>query len=248
MMKWLKNKTKLNLLIDTIMLVLLMAIAGLGVLIKYVLIPGYERNALYQGDVELYFIGHTRHEWGSIHLWLSCVFLFLIILHIILHWKMITCIFKQMITGRTSRAIIVFFTGIVAIFFALAPFFVKPEVIPFQVKYIHKYNIEKPLEEPGLTEKKETPVSNHENQTTERLHKNQEEYSHRHAHDVLEIYGYMTLEEAARKYSIPITELTRAVNIPLSVSSEKIGRLKKTYGFKMEELKDAIIKIQNNNN
>ena len=93
-MNWCKDKSKLNLVIDAIMLVLLMAIAGLGFLIKYVLVPGYKRNALYQGDVELYFMGLTRHEWGSIHLWLSYVFLALMILHIFFHWKMITCIFR----------------------------------------------------------------------------------------------------------------------------------------------------------
>ena len=68
MISWNKNKTKINLTIDAIMLLALMAIAGLGFLIKYVLIPGYKRNVLYPGDVELFFMGITRHEWGRIHL------------------------------------------------------------------------------------------------------------------------------------------------------------------------------------
>lgn len=248
MMKWYKNKTKLNLLIDAIMLVLLMAIAGLGFLIKYILIPGYKRNLVYKNDVELYFMGLSRHEWGSIHLYLSFIFLALMILHIILHWKMITCIFKQMITGRVLRIIITVFTGFLAVFFALAPLFVKPEIVPFQGKHTHHHNIEKPLKELGSTDNKEIPVSNHENQTTKRLHKNQKEGNHSHSHGTIEVYGYMTLEEAARKYSVPITKLTDILNIPLSASSEKIGRLKRFYGFEMEDLKNAIIKLQNNNN
>lgn len=248
MIKLYKNKTNLNLLIDAIMLILLMSIAGLGFLIKYILVPGYKRNVLYKGDVELYFMGLTRHEWGNIHLWLSFVFLFLIILHIILHWEMITCIFKQMIKSKTSRAVIAFFTGFAAIFFALASFFVKPEVVPFQAKHTHNYNTEKYMENPISLVRDKLPGNNTENQSTKRLHKNREEYSHRYSHDVLEIYGYMTLDETARKYSVPITELTENLNIPSGQSSEKIGRLKKLYGFKMKELKKAIIKIQNNNN
>lgn len=242
MMNWCKDKTKINLVIDAIMLILLMAIAGFGFLIKYVLVPGFKRNALYNGDVELYYMGLERHEWGSIHLWLSFVFLALMILHIILHWKMITCIFRQMVTGKISRIVIAVFTGLLAIFFALAPFFVKPEVVPFQVKHTHKHNIEKPLDE---TDSTKILVNKTENQSTERLHKNWEENNHKHSHDALEIYGYMTLSDAAHKYSVPITELTGALSIPSGQSSEKIGRLKKIYGFEMEELKDVIIKLQN---
>ena len=94
MTDWRKNKTKINLVIDSTMLLVLMTIAGLGFLIKFVLIPGYKRNAFYQGDVELYFMGLTRHEWGRIHLLLGFVLLFLLLLHIILHWYMIVCILK----------------------------------------------------------------------------------------------------------------------------------------------------------
>jgi hypothetical protein len=221
-----------------------MAIAGLGFLMKYILVPGYKRNLLYKGDVELYFMGLTRHEWGSIHLWLSYVFLSLMILHIILHWNMITCIFRQMVSGKISRIIIVAFTATMAIFFALAPFFVKPQVVPFQGKHNHNYTDEKLLDETISSHKKEAPVSNIENQTTERLHKNRKEDNYVHLHDELEIYGYMTLEDAALKYSIPLAVLTEALKIPLNASSEKIGRLKKTYGFKMKELKNTIIKLK----
>ncbi len=240
MTNWHKYKTKINLVIDAIMLILLMAIAGLGFLIKYILVPGYKRNALYNGDVELYFMGLTRHEWGSIHLWLSFVFLALMILHIILHWKMITCIFKPIITGRVSRAIIAFLTGIVALFFVLYPFFVKPEVVSFQEKHTHNYNAGKHTKKPISIVRDKPPVGNTENQTTVRLQKNQEECSHKHSHDDLEIYGYMTLEEAAGKYSIPVTELAEALHIPLSQSSERIGRLKRIYGFEMDDLKGII--------
>lgn len=42
---------------------------------------------------------------------------------------------------------------------------------------------------------------------------------------------------AARKYSVPITELTEALNIPLSGSSEKLGcpESRKHYGIEENE-------------
>ena len=52
--KWC-NQSKLNLSIDIIMLLLLMPLAGIGFLIKYVLIPGIQRNERYGAGVELEF-------------------------------------------------------------------------------------------------------------------------------------------------------------------------------------------------
>lgn len=52
-----KDKMKINLAVDAIMLVMLMAIAGMGFLIKYVPVPGYKVTGLYQRDVEFYFMG-----------------------------------------------------------------------------------------------------------------------------------------------------------------------------------------------
>jgi hypothetical protein len=246
MTNWYKNKTKINLVIDAIMLVLLMAIAGLGFLIKYVLIPGYKRNTLYPGDVELYFLGLDRHEWGSIHLWLSFVFIALMMLHIVLHWKMISCIFGQMVKGKASRVLVALCTGIMALFLALAPFFVKPDVVPLDPKHHHKHNDGKPLKETAPSYKNKNMYRDTVNQTPERLFKNREVHSHSRSHDEPKIHGYMSLEEAARKYSIPVSELTKALKIPLNSSNEKIGRLKKEYGFEMEELKETIIKLKNN--
>jgi len=246
MINWLKDKAKLNLVIDVIMLVLLMAIAGLGFLIKYVLVPGYKRIELYNGDVELYYIGLTRHEWGSIHLWLSFFFLFLMLLHIILHWKMIKGIFSHMVTSNASRIVIAVFIGTLALFFALAPLFVKPVVEPFQGKHAHSHTARQLVEEPDTIVQDDIHVVLEKQQTTNRLHKNQKENHKEHSHAELEIYGYMTLEDAAQKYSIPVVELTKALNIPFSQSFEKIGQLKKRYGFEMQELKDIVLKITGN--
>lgn len=242
---WAKNKTKINLIIDAILLVLLMAIAGLGFLIKYVLVPGYKRGDLYEGDVELYYMGLTRHEWGNIHLWLSFIFLGLMILHILLHWGMITCIFKQMIAGKTSRALIAIFTGALAIFLALAPFFVTPRVEPFQAKHHHRHTNEKQLKQTVSSGIKANPVDQSVSRTSENRRNSKEGHNSQHVHDELGIYGSMSLEEAASKYAVSVSDLTRTMNISPIDSSQKIGRLKKKYGFEMEELKDAILKLKN---
>jgi len=245
-MNWSKEKPKINLVIDAIMLFLLMALAGLGFLIKYVLLPGYKRNALYEGDVELYFMGFTRHEWGSIHLWLGYLFLLLLVLHIILHWRMITCIFQQMIKAKVSRYILAIFTAMVSLFLCLAPFFVKPEIVPNQVKHIHRQDIKPFMTIPQMSDVKSASDLEKTKPAIERLHKNQQETHHEGSHSELEIYGYMTLEEAAQQFSIPVKEIAASLNIPQEQCGEKIGRLRKRYGFEMEELKAHIMKLKDN--
>ncbi|MGE4587225.1 MAG: DUF4405 domain-containing protein [Mangrovibacterium sp.] len=111
------------------MLLLLTPLAGIGFLIKYILIPGIQRNERYGGDVELEFWGLTRHQWGSVHLIISIIFLVLLLVHILLHWKMIVRIFGRMVPNKTLRAIAAtLITG--AGFLLLAfPLFVKPEIV-----------------------------------------------------------------------------------------------------------------------
>ena len=123
------DKSKLNLCIDIILLFLLMAMAGIGFLIKYVLLPGSERNQRYGSGVDLEFLGLTRHEWGTIHLVISIFFLVFIILHVILHWKMIVRIFKRMIPRKSLFVITASAIGAVSILLLILPLFVKPVVV-----------------------------------------------------------------------------------------------------------------------
>ncbi|MBU0567408.1 DUF4405 domain-containing protein, partial [bacterium] len=83
------DKSKVNFVIDALMFLCMMAITGTGFLMKFVLIPGQERWVKYGRNVELLLLGIDRHEWGAIHLVLGFILLGLLVIHIILHWKMI---------------------------------------------------------------------------------------------------------------------------------------------------------------
>lgn len=253
-MNWNKNKSRINLLIDGIMFVLLALIAGLGFLIEYVLVPGFKRNVLYGRDVDIYFLGLDRHQWGSIHLYLGLIFLGLMLVHIVLHWKMITCIFRQMITGKASRNVVAVCTGIVALFFVLAPFFIKPEVSPLERKYTYLQNIGQLMEESqnvgrnrlSVSKSKEVPAITIQS-TTENLNTRQSVKVGENDFSEIEINGSMTLKEVSQKYSIPVNELTKAMNIPAKQANERIGRLKRRYGFEMTELKNKVAQLKKNN-
>ncbi len=120
------NKPILNIIINAIMFICLMAVAGIGFLMKFVLIPGQERWVKYGGNVELSLFGLDRHEWGTIHLTLSFVLLALLMFHIILHWNIILCTCKKIIYKTKIRIIVVSSFIILCLFLTISPFFVRP--------------------------------------------------------------------------------------------------------------------------
>lgn len=130
-MSWLKNQFKLNLFIDTIMLVLMMAMAGIGLLIKYVLVPGFQRNVVYGDSVELELWGLSRHQWGTIHLVVSLLFLVFLLLHIALHWKMIGCFCRQILPNKSVRISVTTFFSILLVLLLVGPLFLTPERTAF---------------------------------------------------------------------------------------------------------------------
>jgi glucan phosphoethanolaminetransferase (alkaline phosphatase superfamily) len=111
------------------MFMLMMPIAGIGFLMKYVLMSGFERNVTYGRNVNLAFWGKTNHEWGTIHLVLSTILIVLLVLHIVLHWKMIVSIFKRMIPNKTIQITFAIIISIVGFFSISFPLFIDPEII-----------------------------------------------------------------------------------------------------------------------
>ena len=122
------EKSKLNLIIDGLLLLCIAGIVGIGVLIKYVLVPGYLRWEIYGRNVEMFFWGLDRHQWGTIHLVIGIVFLALLILHIVLHWSMIIGIYIKLIPNCFARWITALILIFMTIFLLAFSYFVKPEV------------------------------------------------------------------------------------------------------------------------
>jgi len=122
------KKSKLNLIIDALLLLCIAAIGGIGFLMKYVLVPGYMRWQIYNRNVELYFCGMDRHEWGTIHLVIGLVFLALLVLHIVLHWDMILTIYKKLMPNRLARWIVALALICITTLLFVFSYFVKPDV------------------------------------------------------------------------------------------------------------------------
>lgn len=216
----------------------LMAISGIGLLMKYTLVPGFRRNEIYGRNVELNLFGLDRHEWGSIHLILSFLFIGLLILHIILHWKLIICLFKRYFRKKVFQYFTASVLTVSAIILIFSPFFIKPTVLSSKEHvYKHQKNIHDTESDLLETDTFRSP----QKLRAKKLPIPQMHSEHHQNHKIYPIYGYMTLQEVAQKYDIPVNYLMEQLRIQESESiKRKLGQLKKRYDFNMNEVSQAI--------
>jgi hypothetical protein len=121
------DKTKLNFIIDALMFLVLMALAGLGFLMKYTLPPGREVWAKYGRNVDLTWLGWDRHDWGSIHLYLAFTLLGLLAVHLVLHWSMILGLLARLLPDPKMRTRVALAFLIIALLLIYFPFIVTPQ-------------------------------------------------------------------------------------------------------------------------
>lgn len=239
------NYPKLNLTIDFIMFVVLMAVAGIGMLIRFILVPGFKRNEIYGADTELVFMGLDRHQWGAIHMVLSILLIILLVLHIVFHWDQICCILKRMVKKKSGRTITWIASVLVLIIFGILPFFIQPTVIQgishdghYRANQNRNSNL---TQERTLDLADTTTITDRENQSPSEKNRKQ----HFEKQDI-DIKGSMTLNEVAQKYKAPVSELAAHIKVPENYANERLGRLRKQYGFSMNDLREYIISKTSN--
>lgn len=272
LLSWCKDRAKLNIVIDTFMLVFMMATAGLGFLIKYVLLPGFKRNEVYGSNVELTFLNMDRHQWGTIHLIISLVLVALVIVHILLHWKMIVCIYKKLLPGKKVRNIFGISILLVSAFLSIVPFFIEPKQEFDQPNYRNRRSIEN--QRLGSAYIRQVPSNPQENNTKEpevstpssegdkinpfkgehgkssKLKSGNTASDRRYAREGhneydVEVYGSMTLKEVSRKYDVNLKELSEQLNVPVDQTGYRLGRLRRRYGFHMNDIRAVVTDMMN---
>ena len=122
------SKAKLKLVIDGLLLLNLAAIAGIGLLVKYVLVPGFREWEIYGRNVDLRLWGLDRHEWGAVHYYLGLALLALLVVHVVLHWGIIISILRKLIPNRIARRVVGGTLVVLAVLLMTFSFFVKLEI------------------------------------------------------------------------------------------------------------------------
>ena len=96
------SKTKLNYLLDVVMGVAFALSAATGVAFLFMGSGGYQggRNPGFRTAL----LGLSRETWSDLHTWGSLVMMAGVAVHLVLHWKWIVCVTKQMMPSLPRRA------------------------------------------------------------------------------------------------------------------------------------------------
>lgn len=251
-------KGKINFIIDVIMFVLMAILAGVGLLIKYVLLSGEDRWIKYGRNVDLSFWGLDRHEWGAIHLWIAIALVVLLVLHIILHWSMIICLYKRIIGNKTGRVICGSALSVITLLFVVFPFIINvdmAEIAPGRERFgsIDKHENQRFIDndsDHAISDKNEKQPEQlkvqREAEVKEAIVKKKHSDEHHEIDPAIEVKGYQTLNEVSELYNIPNGVITKKLNIPESTpGSSKLGHLRKQYGFTMSDIELIIHNYKN---
>ena len=225
------------------------AIAGIGFLMKIVLIPGHDRWIKYGKNVEIYIFNLDRHQWGTIHLVIALVLLGLLLLHIILHWKLIVCLFRQLIKNGPTRKLITLVFVLFSIFLFLFAFIVKPEIGEIIQGQGRLVTDEKIISETEITDMGDNNavIKDDKDEVVKDISKDTltdaEDSHERHnrSDKVIEIRGYMTIGEVSLANNVPSNYIKKKLNIPETVSdNQSLGVLRREYGFRMSDIEKII--------
>ncbi|RJR41290.1 MAG: DUF4405 domain-containing protein [Deltaproteobacteria bacterium] len=122
------DKAKLRFVIQALMFLCLVALAGVGLLMEFVLIPGREKIVKYGRNVKLSFLGLDRNGWGELHLYIAFIFLALLAIHLSLHWKKIVALYEKTIPDQKRRNIIAWAFLLISVILIYFAFLISPEV------------------------------------------------------------------------------------------------------------------------
>jgi hypothetical protein len=247
-----KNRGSLNLVIEAVMFLVLACIAGMGFLMKYTLPPGREKILEYGENVQLYFLGMDRHQWGSIHLIAAYILLGLLVLHIALHWKAIVALLGNAVPAHLLRSTLAtIFVLLCAVGFTFA-FFVVPtrkEGGEYLYRNTGSRAFEKPTDmhqsEERLDGKDVVAEKGREHPGGERATRQTGEPPAPGSVERAQaaIRGSMTVAEVAKTCGISADEVKRRLGLPAHVEEgETLGRLRKIYGFTMQQVRERLEK------
>ncbi|HZJ73307.1 MAG TPA: DUF4405 domain-containing protein [Perlabentimonas sp.] len=263
--KFCRDRAKINLVVDIILFLLLMGMAGIGFLIKYTLLSGEKRNLLYGKNVNLELLGLDRHQWGTIHLIVSIAFIVFIVIHIILHWKLIGCFFRRLFPKRTPRIVFISLLSVVSLFLFVFAFLVTPNAVEYGNLYRHRVDntsvsIDNVLNSTNLpefnaspqqleTEELQSDLTPQEVATTQpKQEVKAKAQKNRIAIEDYEVLGMESLAYVSVKYDVPSEFLCNELNIPKQYANERLGRLRRRYNFTMSDVSRAVAKYVKSEN
>jgi len=231
-----KYKSNINLIVDAAMFAVMAGIGGIGFLLKYRLVRGSLRREIFGGDVDQFFWGWDRHQWGSLHLILGFVLFGLLVLHIILHWKQIKTMVIKLIPAKPLR--IVLSSGFLVASAVLLLFAFIINIQTLRIKEGEGEHWGTRNQQGWENQAISGDVEGNEHAVIRKhVETDKDEEHHDLQSNTITVNGTMTLAEVERIYDVPADSLKAALKLPDRTSEdERLGRLRRRYGFHMSEI------------
>jgi len=249
-----KNRNNVNVFIDVLLFLVLAAVAGIGWLLKFKLLPGRERILKFGENRELLFLRWDRHQWGTVHLAAALAMLVLLVLHIVFHWKAIRCLLRNAVPSSPLRWTLTgIAVGLAAVFF-LGAFVIEPTKGELDIGFHRNIgpNAGRPDYDRTLAAEPPSPAAkgNIEAASGEELGEKPaedplpaaaDEKDHRPGSGNASLNGRMTLDEAAAACGISLQEARRRLGLPEDYpGSETLGRLRRAWGTTMIRIRKLL--------
>lgn len=261
------SRTDWKYAVDTLMFLAFLGVVVIGVLMAFVIPEGPA-----EAGRSKYFLDLHRHQWGAIHLYLSLGFAGLVAVHLALSWSWVKGKAAGVFGKGWKAALGLTVPAALAVLFAfwlaapkndpayahfgegrgrqapgmseaarpaaIPPPDAEPGALPGRVAAPAvgtaaapptEASAEPPAAEPA-------PSAAHEDKTVAgRMEAGTAE---------IVITGQMTLREIERATGVPASDIAARLGLPAGVATDTtIGRLRKSYGFEMQALRDAVAEL-----
>ena len=245
------SKNKLNLLVDVLGYLCMVALASTGLILLYRLPPG--TGGRHSGEPALTLLGLGRHDWGDIHFYIAVTLLLLVVLHVVLHWKWVKNTFGSLFgrqgvekPGAGPRGgITLTVLGLVGACLIAAPWLLavgQAERGERGSNYGKGGRTQLPSDESDAGDPREDAGRSHSGDPG-RVTEPQAERGHEE-HD-LSITGRSTLAEAAQMAGVPVERLMAELKLPPNTPpGERLGHLRRQHGFTMSEARNTIARLR----
>ena len=127
------TKIRLNLLVDILAYLGMVAMVSTGLLLMKILPPG-TGGCHAEGGARITLLGLSRHEWGKVHWYVAIGLIAVAVMHVLLHWKWITNALSSLLrpsaTTIAARAVPLLVLGVLSATVIATPWVVGTETHP----------------------------------------------------------------------------------------------------------------------
>jgi hypothetical protein len=208
------KKSDWQYLVDILLFLSIVGITVIGFLMGLVIPKGPAAP-----ESTKYFLGLHRHQWSNIHFYLSIAFVIFLIIHILLSWKWIKGKSQKIFKQKWNTALIALAVAsilLIFVFWALYP------------------------RNPGAYENF-GGRSNRQRLADEGIQPAEDKIFYEDGSVYVVISGQTTLKQAEKATGIPAAKIVAELGLPANISTnDTFGRLKKTYGLSLLEVRDVI--------